>query len=282
MILIADRRLFASLLKAAIRRQQKGRKKWGRLKRTADELKVDRTELWRLIKCKRGAMSLPVARAMLTLIFGTSEIVGDAEAWGGHGSSARHDTAAKLARCLRPAHSLKAVRDWRAAIATEVSQIFRPRTLWSIQHDGPRRSKSRDAIQVRHAIELHALVKYAGRLAEPLGWFRKAADGHEKERLELAFLRVVAPLVASSKGGFVERHWLELSQRELNSFIEFGLRREALLLDRSNEDVRAHEVRAWRVEEFGDSALLEESRHLAQGERLSRWRARGGAAKLES
>lgn len=52
---------------------------------------------------------------------------------------------------------------------------------------------------------------------------------------ELAYMRIVAPLLDCRESGCIERRWEEMSDKELRRFIEAGLEREKLLLDRPPE-----------------------------------------------
>ena len=63
--------------------------------------------------------------------------------------------------------------------------------------------------------------------------------GHFKPRAQLAFYRVIAPLLSGRDAGGIERDHLELSRKELRQFIRAGVQREVILLDRENDVRRA-------------------------------------------
>jgi len=65
------------------------------------------------------------------------------------------------------------------------------------------------------------------------------AKGVEPERIQLALIRVVEPLVEASRSAFVERTWGELTPREREKFVEWGLRRERIMLRRATARERA-------------------------------------------
>lgn len=70
---------------------------------------------------------------------------------------------------------------------------------------------------------------------------------HDKARARLAFLRVVAPLLATEDTGYIERAWHELSEEELRDFVKAGITREIVLLGRESDIRRAqsYESRLW-------------------------------------
>lgn len=64
----------------------------------------------------------------------------------------------------------------------------------------------------------------------------------ETERQEVAVLRVLEPLLEASQSGYVERSWSELSAKERRDFIDAGIRRELILLDREPALARATRI----------------------------------------
>lgn len=72
-------------------------------------------------------------------------------------------------------------------------------------------------------------------------------DGHDwrrfpasvADRLDLVLHRVLEPLLAGRDSGGVERLWEELSDDELRTFVDLGLQRELILLDRAPDVQRA-------------------------------------------
>jgi len=63
--------------------------------------------------------------------------------------------------------------------------------------------------------------------------------GGDRPRIAVALLRTLEPLLVSRQTGGIERDWRELNDTELRTFIEFGLRRELILLTRADSEVRA-------------------------------------------
>jgi hypothetical protein len=74
--------------------------------------------------------------------------------------------------------------------------------------------------------------------------FERAAKarGHSGARINLAYIRVVEPLLEMRESGFVERGWEEMSPEDLRQFLEAGFTRERVLLNRSPDLQRAQEV----------------------------------------
>jgi hypothetical protein len=64
----------------------------------------------------------------------------------------------------------------------------------------------------------------------------------ETLRQEVAVLRVIEPLLEASQSGYVERSWSELSAKERRDFIDAGIRRELILLDREPALARATRI----------------------------------------
>lgn len=65
---------------------------------------------------------------------------------------------------------------------------------------------------------------------------------HFQDRGDLAYVRILAPLLDSLESGHIERRWQELSDRQFRAFVEAGIEREKILLDRSPDLQRAQEV----------------------------------------
>jgi hypothetical protein len=65
---------------------------------------------------------------------------------------------------------------------------------------------------------------------------------HYKPRAELAYARILAPLLNWRESGFVERTWTELSRLERRRFIKAGMVRERILLTRAPDLQRAQQA----------------------------------------
>lgn len=73
---------------------------------------------------------------------------------------------------------------------------------------------------------------------------------HFQLRGELAYVRILAPLLDSAESGLIERRWQEMSDSELRRFVQAGIERESILLDRPPDLQRAQEVAARDPIEF--------------------------------
>jgi hypothetical protein len=56
---------------------------------------------------------------------------------------------------------------------------------------------------------------------------------HSDRRVQLAYYRIVAPLLDARESGFVERRIDDLSDKELRAFLKAGIQREKILLTRA-------------------------------------------------
>jgi hypothetical protein len=65
---------------------------------------------------------------------------------------------------------------------------------------------------------------------------------HFQSRGNLAYLRVFAPLLDATDSGHVERGWRDLTDDELRRFVQAGMEREHILLDRTPDPERAQEI----------------------------------------
>lgn len=66
--------------------------------------------------------------------------------------------------------------------------------------------------------------------------------GHFRERVEIAYRRIIAPLLEHEDSGGVERGWTELSEAELVQFVKAGITRERILLDREADVQRVQDA----------------------------------------
>lgn len=64
---------------------------------------------------------------------------------------------------------------------------------------------------------------------------------HSRSRGELAYTRILGPLLNGRESGCIERRWEEMSERELSRFIKAGVEREKILLDRPPDLQRAQQ-----------------------------------------
>lgn len=81
--------------------------------------------------------------------------------------------------------------------------------------------------------ELEAVISRAWKLCPHVKTaIERLERTHETERLLLARIRIVEPLVQAAESGFVERHWTELSDGQFRRFVDAGWKREKILLDR--------------------------------------------------
>lgn len=91
--------------------------------------------------------------------------------------------------------------------------------------------------------------------------------GHYSLRVWIADERVLGPSLDSRLGGFIERHCIELRGEngrwsELKAFVDAGLKRERILLDRRADEQRAQQLsenqRDWLAEMPGYEQLARE------------------------
>jgi hypothetical protein len=76
--------------------------------------------------------------------------------------------------------------------------------------------------------------------------------GHEgSPRVALAIFRVIEPLLQARRSGFIERRWQDMTRNDFVRFVEAGLARETLLLDRSPDVFQAQRASERREELLG-------------------------------
>jgi len=75
---------------------------------------------------------------------------------------------------------------------------------------------------------------------------------HFRARGELAYARILAPLLDCAESGLIERRWQDLSNAELRRFVKSGMDREMILLDRPPDVQQADEMLARDPIEFVD------------------------------
>jgi hypothetical protein len=91
-------------------------------------------------------------------------------------------------------------------------------------------------------------------------WRAVRRFSHSADRILLAELRVIEPLLDARQTAFIERDWIELrdaagqtrSRGELRAFIRAGLERERILLNRPGEIQRAQDIAEVSVEQFAE------------------------------
>lgn len=89
-----------------------------------------------------------------------------------------------------------------------------------------------DAPQTREE-ELELVIARARKLCPHVeNALERLKKSHEGERLHLAMIRIVEPMVQTPELGFVERHWTGLSDAEFRIFVDAGWKRERILLNR--------------------------------------------------
>ena len=74
--------------------------------------------------------------------------------------------------------------------------------------------------------------------------------GHLGARSDMAIARAVDPLLDGPESGFVERSWRDLSDDELARFVDAGLARERILLNRSPDVMRTQEISELSLDDF--------------------------------
>jgi hypothetical protein len=77
--------------------------------------------------------------------------------------------------------------------------------------------------------------------------FGRFADEMKKRnvdtaRQEVAVMRVIEPLLEATQSAYIERSYSELTERERRDFIDAGIKRELILLDREPALTRARRI----------------------------------------
>jgi hypothetical protein len=241
---ILDRSGLATELKAAIQRRFRGN-----LSEAARSAGLRQPDLHKLATAKRVYVSVRTARAV-------RELVGPRRAQ-------RVDDA------LLPGPAqmvLKAYGDWCIKYATNEVRVID----WANHRTGfvpvvsVHYGYTRYMRVVWLATELlRRYPSYFKPLVEAVG--RK---GHGVARLIVALHRVVGPLIDARESGYVELRWEELEERgTLAQFIDAGVRREVILLDRAPDLERAQEVATREIAEIYSPPRYQEA-HLAPDELL--------------
>ncbi|HEY4131664.1 MAG TPA: hypothetical protein VGM50_13680 [Gemmatimonadaceae bacterium] len=97
--------------------------------------------------------------------------------------------------------------------------------------------------EMQRAVEIDLLVQYVrAKFAVACITFENKTKQHGDDRQALAYYRAMSPLAEAAEGGFIERHWTELSDKELLRFLQRGLEREEILLRREPAAVRAQRI----------------------------------------
>lgn len=60
--------------------------------------------------------------------------------------------------------------------------------------------------------------------------------GHAQDRIDLAYCRILEPLLDAYESGFIERPWDDMTNAERNQFLAGGVAREMVMLDRPAEN----------------------------------------------
>lgn len=68
------------------------------------------------------------------------------------------------------------------------------------------------------------------------------ARGIDSPRALLSVVRILEPLLEAPESAFIERQWQELDDDQLRRFVDAGVRRELILLDRDPDEQRASAV----------------------------------------
>jgi hypothetical protein len=173
----------------------------------------------------------------------------------------------RVMAALLPPAALELARAAREAQEAEIDRIQRlPRgQRWKVIDGQMVVGRSDDLIPYRagshvqmhpREVEAQFLMLRARALpgcAHELDALCRAMD-HDRQRIELAWLRIIAPLLCYRESAFVERSWQELTDAEFRQFVVAGIRREKILLTRPNDLRRAQDV----VAETEASERLEE------------------------
>jgi hypothetical protein len=69
------------------------------------------------------------------------------------------------------------------------------------------------------------------------------AVSYSNNRRVLSYIRVLGPLIEARDSAFVERCWSDLTDNELLQFVDAGITRERILLNRASDVDRAPQSR---------------------------------------
>lgn len=137
-----------------------------------------------------------------------------------------------------------------------------------INYDGlnpmPRVRRGEEAADLRRNDALTLLRHYLTTRARVAGTYARKwrKKGIADERIAVAFLRSLEPLIAGLDSESVELHWRELDDHEIRDVIELGLKREDWLLKRRGADtsrIQKASVGHIETENFLGSLLLSAS-----------------------
>lgn len=151
---------------------------------------------------------------------------------------------------ILPGHAMDLLKQARSRTAELLEELATQRAMPPLQTDG--RMASTASIRfdpVRffdRGKEIAHLIAWARALPGDAAEFERLCrdQGHDQWRVTLAWYRIVSPLVEYQETGHIERAWWEIPEEERRAFVDAGLRRERILLNRPDDERRALQVLA--------------------------------------
>lgn len=216
---------------------------------------IGKATLWRLLAGKETSITQ-------TTLDGLFRLVGRP----GKGSVIEAAAHGRLTSCLLSPVALSLLESADTALQAELAQSIKHAMPWRWVSDQmilEKRDSKAKGVDIMRWKELAVLEWLARKkFGNLIPRFEASVldRGHHPVRVQLSIVRALLPLVVSAEFGFVERHWSELrgeagDWKELRAYVEAGLKRELILLERSPDEQRAQEV-ADTPEEFDDDERI--------------------------
>lgn len=220
-----------------------------------------------------AAKNIGVSRSTLTRILFQNKPTltrATAIALGTAAKSIDNDLVNRFHNALISPDAMRIFREGYQAWVRERFERWEERdgTSWRVMANGD--VLTDPASPLRLAANRRQLIQGIWRLAhaelsDVFAHFRDAmvARHVERERQEVAVLRVLEPLLEASQSGYVERSWSELSAKERRDFIDAGIRRELILLNREPALQRATRIATEGAQVFAAEGAYLHTREAA-------------------
>ena len=151
------------------------------------------------------------------------------------------DSRSRWTRHILPTESVQAFVAYWLWLRSSFNQAFRDRGAGlAIEVVHP------EAAWNGRSVEWKDLLKRAKRVAPDAFTTLDALASERRflvDRIQLAVLRMLEPLLESFASGGIERHHRTLTDDDLADFVRAGLRREVVLLSRENDLARVQHAR---------------------------------------
>lgn len=214
---IHDREGLAAQIRAAIREQH-----GGNVSAAARSVRLNQPELYRLSVGRIGAIGPRTFTRLVKLMRGNVRSI--------------------EATLISP-RAQRFAADHKAWMAAENERFLERRTVGS--SDIAQASQSFAGWEFERIAERVELLAHLRRqLPDLFAGFDRflVRRQHTAQRADLAYTRIVAPLMDALESGFVERRWQEMKSSELRQFVKAGMQRERILLTRAPDVQRTQEA----------------------------------------